>query len=224
MALQHRPYFRPDSLRGIDDVQYTLEELDTALKEHYLAPLRSFNTVYLIITRNVRQKLGSFEDPAFLERFDTRFASYYLNALHAYLTDGVVPPAWRLAFDAALDKMASPFLGMALGVNAHVNNDIAQVLKDCGADDRHERDFYRVNRIIKDSLREATGSFNEGRFYGPHRALLKPAYHAAMSTLIVRWRHKAWITFRKLESGRTNRPAVEASALRTGTMIRRLPL
>ena len=50
---------------------------------------------------------------------------------------------------------------MALGVNAHVNNDLAQVLLAANVPEEFKADYDKVNDIIGESLREVVMSLQE---------------------------------------------------------------
>ncbi|HSH17784.1 MAG TPA: DUF5995 family protein [Candidatus Saccharimonadales bacterium] len=229
MQLANQPIFEQKNLQGIDDVQLALERLGHDLPRAGLQHLDNFNRTYLIITRDVRQQLkkGSFEHPDFLNRFDRRFAYYYLHALQNYLTGNTqaVPRAWRRAFRYASRPHASPFICMALGVNAHVNNDIPQVLRDCGASKVHLRDYRLVNRIIGGSLDEVISLFrHSGSILNPNRRLLNLPYKLGMRLLIRVWRWSAWRKYQKLRRQQTDIPAIEQTADRLAGGINKLPL
>ncbi|HSH55949.1 MAG TPA: DUF5995 family protein [Candidatus Limnocylindrales bacterium] len=227
MNLAAKPYFDQADLQGVDDVLLALENLGHNLPQKQLAMLDNFNKTYLIITRNVRQQLrkGAFEHPDFLHQFDTRFAYYYLRALKGYLQNQEIPRAWRRAFRTARHRYASPFVCMALGVNAHVNNDIAQVLRDCKATKQHYRDYRLVNSIIKDSLDEVIDLFRgQDRLLSPHRRLLRPIFKAGMAQLVKIWRFTAWRKFRKLQRRELSVPRLETRADKVGKGIAKLPI
>jgi hypothetical protein len=82
---------------------------------------------------------------------------------------------------------------MALGVNAHVNNDIPQALLDAGAKQAYYEDYKAVNRIIAGALDEVLISLQPARSWpDPGNAVVRPVYKPAMSILIRRWRADAW--------------------------------
>ncbi len=227
MPITTQPMFDEYNLQTVDDVLLALERLGHDLPKEGLGKLDSFNRTYLIITRNVRQHLkkGSFDHPDFLHRFDTRFAYYYLRALYNYLTgEGPVPRAWQHAFKAAERRHVSPMVRMALGVNAHVNNDIPQVLLDCGANRQMYRDYVRVNGIIKDSLDEVIDLFKEDRLLSPHHQYTRPFYKQGMHVLVILWRFTAWRKFRRLERRELKVPQLEDKADQLAKGVRKLPI
>src|SRR5499426_3846378 len=63
-----------------------------------------FSLVYLRTTEKFRDTLSAigYGDPASVVHQDSVFADYYFRAYDAYHKgEGYVPPAWRIAFDAA---------------------------------------------------------------------------------------------------------------------------
>jgi hypothetical protein len=142
----------------------TIAELQDAMKERLAAlgpehaAAREFLSTYLRTTAAVAAGIdsGTFEDPAWVERWDLVFAGLYLTALDAYLSQGGRPSRpWRLAFNAA--PGLPPLLNVLLGVNAHINYDLPQallaVITDAEFGDpsrlaRRRRDHDRIDEIL----------------------------------------------------------------------------
>ena len=97
---------------------------------------KPFSLLYLRTTEGMRDAnaAGEFSDPQF---WDTEviptFAEYYLDAYAAWERgdQGDVDPAWRIAFRADPDRLTCTQL-IYLGINAHVNNDLAFMIEDMG--------------------------------------------------------------------------------------------
>ena len=77
---------------------------------------------------------GYYADVPFANHQDAVFAKYYSDAYHAYQSGdlGSVPESWRIAFDASRDKKVSATGSLLLGMNAHINRDLAFVLAGVG--------------------------------------------------------------------------------------------
>jgi hypothetical protein len=113
-----------------------------------------FLTVYARVTREVAAGIdrGEFEDPAWVADYLVTFAEFYRRALLDFETGdtGSLPGGWRLCFGATAAD--APVLQCAaLGINAHVNYDLALALHEVGIDrDRgvKHRDHRRINRIL----------------------------------------------------------------------------
>lgn len=91
----------------------------------------SFNSLYYTITNRVAQSLSGPEvtDPAFLELLDVEFAKRYFLALRLWGELGVrAPEAWEILFRRGDDLGISRLAAAMLGVNAHINHDLALAL------------------------------------------------------------------------------------------------
>jgi Family of unknown function (DUF5995) len=120
---------------------HTTDHTIAQMTAHYQDPAlepqnKPFALLYLRTTEGMRDAnlAGEFSDPQF---WDTRviptFAGYYLDAYAAWRRGDQrqVDPAWRIAFRADPDKLTCTQL-LYLGINAHVNNDLAFVIQDLG--------------------------------------------------------------------------------------------
>lgn len=229
MDIVTAPLYEFDNLNTIEDVKHALEQLEKDIPKAAFSALVNFNRTYLIITQNVKKVVETkdFEHPNFLNEFDTLFASYYIDAVKNHLKgeDLLVPPAWKLAFKAAEQGKTSPFKCMVLGVNAHINNDIPQVLLKVGARGKHERDYYFVNQIIKRSMDEVIAKLeNSDHLVSPKTTALRPLYKLFMRCLVILFRRLAWRNFRLLKRGKIQRYLIELRSNRIARLIMVLPI
>ena len=112
---------------------------------------------YLRTTEEYRRTIEdptAFDDVAFVNRLDGAFAQLYFDAFDAY-ADGrldAVPPAWRIAFDAAAAGEVTAVGDALLGISAHVNRDLPFALDHVGVtgpDGRSRRaDFDAFNDVL----------------------------------------------------------------------------
>jgi hypothetical protein len=124
-----------------------------------------------------------------------------------------VPLAWQIPFDAAAGKQVSGTGNLLMGVNAHVNRDLAFVMAATGllAPDGSSKkpDFDKVNILINTMveplLAEAAARFDPSISSGP--SPLGAAY-TLNSELIATWREQAWRNAESLVSA----PTTEARA------------
>lgn len=122
-----------------------------------------FVTAYLTITKAVEAQCDAdgFRDPVWVRQYLIAFGTLYRDALHH---DAVarrsgdaaavkrVPKAWRIAFDAASVHQGWVIQHLMLGVNAHINHDLALALLMAGIDgDRATRyaDHTAVNQVLE---------------------------------------------------------------------------
>jgi len=112
-----------------------------------------FAAMYGQTTRTVRDHTvaGHFDDAERMVRFVTRFAARYTGPLEEWLAGRAVPRSWRVAFDAAGQRDTVILQHLLLGINAHVNLDLAVVAADaCPGTEIHalHDDFMRINDIL----------------------------------------------------------------------------
>ena len=93
-----------------------------------------FALSYLRTTEEYRRTIEDpdfFEDTGFVNHEDAVFAAYYFDAYDDWRHDRTteVPPAWRIAFQAADDGEVSAAGNMFLGMNAHIQRDLPFVRK-----------------------------------------------------------------------------------------------
>lgn len=114
-----------------------------------------FLTIYTAMTRAVQHNIerGQFADPEWMRRYTLRFANYYRDAFFAFEQGrtGSVPKPWRAAFGTAIAGDGLVVQDAFLGINAHVNYDLALTIRDVGIDPNRgvKRDDHRViNNIL----------------------------------------------------------------------------
>jgi len=116
-----------------------------------------FLTIYTRMTRAVRAGIerGRFGDPDWMRDYLVAFAGYYRRAFLAFERGrlAAVPEPWRIAFGTALRGDALIVQDSYLGVNAHINYDLALALADVGLDpnrDRKYADHRAIDGILAD--------------------------------------------------------------------------
>lgn len=131
-----------------------------------------FSLVYLRVTEEYLRTIATpfFDDTPFVNHEDTVFAHYYFSAYDDWAAGDIadVPPAWRIAFNAARDRKVSALGDLLLGINAHVQRDLPFVLYSIGlvAPDGssrkpdHDRVDEILNRVIDDVIAEIARRFD----------------------------------------------------------------
>ncbi|MEJ8281733.1 DUF5995 family protein [Pseudonocardia spirodelae] len=143
----------------IDGVVAHLEALQEIVDDAY-GPrdgVGAFNRLYTRITRGIRAQLDDdlFTDRDFLVRFDVEFARRYFHALLADAGGGTPPRSWGVLLDRRHDRRVSPLELAVVGVNAHVNYDLAPaVVRTCtvlgrsGPGPAERADYRAVNDVF----------------------------------------------------------------------------
>jgi hypothetical protein len=122
-----------------------------------------FLSLYGVVSAEMRDRVasGAFADAAWVERYAVAFANLYREALEAHETGRAaeVPRAWQTCFDAANAGRCLVLQDVLLGVNAHVNNDLAFALDRVSIDPDRERrrhDHNAVNHVLAAVTERAT--------------------------------------------------------------------
>ncbi|MEU4426671.1 DUF5995 family protein [Actinoplanes sp. NPDC024001] len=122
----------PEDIAGVvtrlKELQRILDGLPPSPGNNRVA---AFNSLYLTITEQVAAHLTGPDvtDARWLEVLDVEFARLYFTALASWAApDGDTPDAWEVLFRRAHDGEVSALEAAVLGVNAHINHDLALAL------------------------------------------------------------------------------------------------
>ncbi|MFB7338139.1 DUF5995 family protein [Streptomyces adustus] len=112
-----------------------------------------FAALYRQVTVEVRAAIhgGRFEDGARMDRFDTLFGNRYFDAYDAWRRDRSGPRCWRETFGLLDDADTVIVQHLILGVNAHINLDLAVAAARTGpgkAVHALRHDFLLINDIL----------------------------------------------------------------------------
>lgn len=162
-----------------------------------------FALTYLRVTQtyawSARQP-GYYEDPGWTNHSVAVFAKYYLNAFDAWTANNAstaVPAAWRTAFEAARDGSVSGAGNFFLGLNAHINRDLAFAMAAAGLTTAGGRsakgNFDRVDLLL-DSVTQPLVAELSARLDPTIDDTAAPLSLDAVATgnLMFAWREQAW--------------------------------
>jgi hypothetical protein len=184
---------------------------------------RDFLATYLRTTAAVAAAIGSgtFEDSAWVERWDLVFAGLYLDALDAHLAGTTRPSRpWRLAFDAA--PGLPPVLNVLLGVNAHINYDLPQALLAVIPDDDfrdpsvlalRRRDHERIDVILSSRVAAEDVELSSRSVRTLLDRALRPVNRWASRRFLKEARQKVWKNTLQLWQARVSGERVFATRL-----------
>jgi hypothetical protein len=214
---------------SVQDVITRLRRIDDELPRSDGAAV--FNRMYLTVTESVAAGLHAdsvFADPAFMERLDVTFASFWLEAYDAGSHD--VPRAWAALFERRHDRAVLPIQFALAGMNSHIAHDLpVAVVRTCrqlGTSPEQaevHRDYEAVNRLLATSESEVRRSFltAAGREVDNY---LGPVVHLVSSWKIDKARDVAWVNVEALWALRQTGPVAKryrASLARTVGMTSR---
>jgi hypothetical protein len=161
-----------------------------------------FALAYLRTTQTykwARDQPGYFNDTAWVNHEDAVFAKYYFNAYDNWAAGrhDQVPPAWRIAFNAAAARGVTGSGNLLLGMNAHVNRDLPIALANIGiatpdgqsrkAD--HDKVNQFLNTVVQPLLIELAARFD------PNTVDIVTPYgvgYAGLFQTLAAWRELAW--------------------------------
>lgn len=137
---------------SIEDIIRKMETLKDYLKNNNRNSLVPFLDAYLRITQDVKKKsdTGEFNNPEALEELDKEFAELYFNPMKKYLIDGEKTEPWENYLRYTEKNNSMPLMELLLGINAHINADLATALHRTGYSEKE--DFEKVNDILEDNL------------------------------------------------------------------------
>jgi len=147
-----------DPFETVDGVLDRLHALERRLRA--VGDRRAvFLTVYTRMTAAVRDAIdaGRFDDPDWMRRYTVTFADYYRRAFRDFErgTMDAVPDPWIVAFSTAVEGSALVAQDAFLGINAHINYDLALTLRDVGIDPHRRRkrtDHDRIDDVLADLI------------------------------------------------------------------------
>lgn len=128
----------PDAAPACLDV--TLAEMEQRIAAHDTTCnhnalfLRNYITVTRAYAKSLRDEPEFFDDPDWLAREDAIFAAQYFQAEDRWKAGrhAEVPAAWRIAFGAADRGRVQGIGNLLLGINAHVQQDMAYMVAAAG--------------------------------------------------------------------------------------------
>ncbi|MBS9375355.1 DUF5995 family protein [Rhodococcus sp. B50] len=156
-------------------------------------PRGCFAAVYRQMTLAVQQgmKDGVFADKDRMDRIDTLFANRYFEAYEA-----VAPTrAWRVAFDAAEHDRLIVLQHLLLGINAHINLDLAVVVGENLSGSRladFRADYDEINNTIAAVMPKARDTIES---FSPLIKVLEPIdeVNPVLDFTFDRARETAWV-------------------------------
>ncbi|WP_437572458.1 DUF5995 family protein [Sorangium sp. So ce542] len=197
---------------NVAEALVALETVAARLRERN-DPRAVFPDVYAVITRRVKEAVVDgtdqrFLEPAWISRLAGIFCEYYLAALAASL-DGrsTDVEAWDVAFQCSRTDGTAAAVHALLGINAHINYDLAlglyrNIVQHGAAQDarllhRYRHDHDLVNEILAAAMPEIFAILSD-RYACPLAriaTLTKDVQRTASSVVLFMlkgWRDRVW--------------------------------
>jgi hypothetical protein len=159
-----------------------------------------FAAMYARVTDRVQTAItdGRFGDGERTARFARSFADWYIGP-----RDGTrpVPACWKAGHDVAADRRLLIVQHLVLGINAHVNHDLPQVVVElAGAEDSLDvlrPDFDAINDILAETLPDILRDL--GRVAGWTQVAASWGGGRAFNFSLGRARRQAWQCAERLQ-------------------------
>lgn len=177
-----------------------------------------FARAYLRMTQlygHTREIPGYYEDVRAVNHLDAVFAKYYFDAYDNWKSGNrsAVPGSWLVALDAAKNRRVTGAGDLLLGMNAHINRDLAFVLAGTGLvspqGTSYKRDFDAVEQWLYDATAPLMAEF-AARFDPTVDDTSDPLGlgNWTLFQIVSAWRENAWRNAELLVSAPT--PAARA--------------
>ena len=167
-----------------------------------------FSLLYLRTTEKFQETLGTigYSDPASIIRQDALFADLYFRAYDTYHKgQGFVPPAWRIAFEAADQRRVTAAGNALLGINAHIQRDLSFTLFEL--DQQGHQVSHADHTLVNNFLAQVMADAEIAERFDP--TFDDNSDPAALLQLIFAWRELAFTNYLRLR----NAPTAEARAI-----------
>jgi hypothetical protein len=212
--------------RTIDEV---LDQLDTiiAISKREAHVGGYFAALYRRVTAGVKTGIaeGRFEDGARMEQLDVCFANRYIEAWEQHRRGDSPTTAWLYAFRIADAKRGLILQHLLLGMNAHINLDLAIAAAQTApgvAYPKMERDFMAINALLGALFDDTEYALTQA--FPPLRLIRllnrKPMAEAVSNFSITKARQAAWEAGKQLSVLPAPQQLAEINALdqRTTTL------
>lgn len=189
----------------IFDVLGRMEVVAQVLQEEpRLKSINAFFRTYMFVTKevasdNLRQK-HNFDNWRQTEQLDIEFAKLFFKPLEGYLNSQDAPKPWQEFFAYCEDPNSIAFCRLLLGINAHINGDLAHALFKTNL--KSYRDFMHVNDLLLNVLPQVMLSLAsiEHDLLAVGGSVARNIARAEFTTIVIRWRNQAWEDYLKLKN------------------------
>lgn len=184
----------------ISQIAEVITRLDEIVRRCHSSQNRMgyFAALYKRMTMAVNEGIlqHAFEDGERMNRLDVVFAQRYLDAFDAYSSGGSCSSAWKFAFDCCKTNDMIVIQHLLLGINTHINLDLAIASATVAPGDAINglaNDFNRINSVIASLVDDVQESLS--RVWLPMRLLGKIAdgrERAVLNFSIDKARETSW--------------------------------
>jgi hypothetical protein len=201
---------RKATVKCVQTALHRLRDTEAALGCDHRAV---FATTYRVLTRAALNAVQAnphiFTDPTYFYREDALFVDVFIANTKAAMAGKRVSPAWQTANQEAASGDLTAAQDMLLGINAHVQNDMAFVIAALGTQPIKGGLSYQDHEVFNDTLASAYQDVvsEVQRRYDPSVGLTNPNATTlddyAGLQLVKQWREDVWTHANQLIAAKT---------------------
>lgn len=159
---------RTDPSKPAGSIDEVLEYLDLIIERSSRErnQLGAFAALYRKTTLRIKEGIesGQFDDGQRMAQLDVVFANRYFEAVHQFRQGGQPSRCWLVSFEAGHSDVPSTIRHLVLGMNAHINFDLAIATAEICC--RRELpglkgDFDYINRILTEVFTQIRPEIDE---------------------------------------------------------------
>jgi hypothetical protein len=226
MTIRQASLVDTSQITTMKDVEDTLLDLDGRLAAEHLTQFLLFNRAYRIVTHLIQQGIQErhFDNPVFIEKFIVQFAGYYFAAVNdTTRSSPALSAPWSKLNEYAKNPSAPIFISLMLSANAHINNDLPQVLRTMMKDEDVEgmlKDIIKLDHLLMKSGKQIIVAFDErNTFLNTLKNRLQFTYYRPAMYTILYWRVKAWTNFKALKDDAAVMPSITNRSIKIANRL-----
>jgi hypothetical protein len=157
-----------------------------------------FSLLYLYMTSQARDFISSsyFDDGDIMADFTVAFAHRYADAIDKWVTktgvDQISAP-WYEAFSYGATNKSSVLEDLYLGMNAHINYDLGQIVYQIyNGGSQYKDDYDRINDLLVLTTAPASNDI-AGRYDASMNSTLVGFLAPVVVQTLIEWRNNAWL-------------------------------
>jgi len=162
------------------------------------SPLSPFAITYLYMTQYALNYIqeGYFEDGDWMTDFIQQFAARYSAAIDTWLDGGSsISKPWLDAFQYSNSNRSTVVQDLFLGMNVHINYDLAIIVYQMKQDLSRKPDYDRVNDLLMDVMPHVSTELGD-RYdpsFKPGGSNSNSIEQGVVAEMLLSWRDGAWV-------------------------------
>lgn len=191
---------KPVQQAYIDQIESTVQKMEARWRtlDEACDTNAPFSLIYLYMTRELKSHVQRqyFDDNDLMSNFTRAFAKRYEDAIDAWMASSVnavgITDPWMTAFRYGYSNKSSVLEDLFLGMNAHINYDLALIVSGLQyGKAENKKDYDRINDILT-AMMPVVSDDIAGRYYRFMNSTLVDIFSPAGLVVLFGWRQNAW--------------------------------